>query len=310
MGAIAKLVGLSFLILIIWLGYAGYSISQGISQLEARWGPVSEDETSILISGSFQRPLYLPISLKGAEVVFMNESVAKLGKIDYSMTSPNFTAEIIVFNRKIVDAFLKYLENGEEGYLDVTLIPSLFGAVSTKLHFSVPVREKILESIHLSAPSQNIADLPGVKTPELKDTIVKYNGREGDKAVFTTALVLYNPNPYPVPVLKTAYKVWANGLAMASGGSEKTIIIPAKGSVELPLKTYVNVSAIPKVWEMHVKNEEESTVRAKLYMRVQLSIPLLGTKTRDVELTTVNKTIRTNIMESLNEALSEVSSGE
>lgn len=310
MGAIAKLIGVSFFILIIWLGYAGYSISQGISKLEARWGTVSEEETSILISGSFQRPLYLPVSIKEATVVFMNESVAKLGRMDYSMTSPNFTAEIVIFNRKIVEAFLEYLENGEQGELNVTLVPSLFGTISARLHFSVPIREKILESIHLSAPSQNIADLPGIKTPELKDTTVKYEGREGDKAVFTTTLVLYNPNPYPVPILKTAYKVWANGLAVASGESEKTTVILPKESVELPLKTYVNVSAIPKVWEMHIKNGEESTVRARLYMRVQLSLPLLGTKTKDVELTTINETIKTNIMESINEGLSKVSHGE
>jgi LEA14-like dessication related protein len=214
MGAIAKLIGISFLILLIWLGYAGYSISQGISKLEARWGPVSENETSIVVSGSFQRPLYLPLSLKEADVIFMNEDVAKLGKLGYSMTSPNFTAEIIIFNRKTVDAFLKYLSNGEKGELNITLIPSLFGVLSPKLQFSVPVREKILESIHLSASSQNIAGLPGVKTPELKDTKVSYEGKEGDKAVFTTTLVLYNPNPYPVPLLRTAYRVWVNGLAV------------------------------------------------------------------------------------------------
>ncbi len=304
MGAVAKVVGIGFLVLIIWLGYAGYSISQGISKLEARWGAVSENETSIVMDGSFQRPLYLPISLNEAEVDFMNESVAKLGKLNYSMTSPSFTAEIVLFNKRAVDAFLEYLSRGEEGELNITLVPSLFGVLSAKLHFSVPVREKILESIHLSARSQNIAGLPGVKTPELKDTVVSYKGKEGDKAVFTTTLVLYNPNPYPVPVLRTAYRVWVNGLAVGYGESERSVVIPAGKTIELPLKTYVNLSMIPKVWEMHVKNGEKSTVRATLYIRVQLNVPLLGTKTRDVELKTINETVRTNIMDEINSQLS------
>ncbi|NJF25721.1 LEA type 2 family protein [Thermococcus sp. Bubb.Bath] len=306
MGAIAKLIGISFLVLLLWLGYAGYSISQGVSKLEAKWGPVSEDETSILVSGSFQRPLYLPLSLKEVDVVFMNESVAKLGKLDYSMTSPNFTAEILIFNKKTVDAFLEYLSNGEKGELNITLVPSLFGVLSPKLQFSVPVREKILESIHLSAKSQNIAGLPGVKTPELKDTKVSYNGKEGDKAVFTTTLVLYNPNPYPIPVLRTAYRVWVNGLAVGYGESEKSVVIPEKGTIALPLKTYVNLSTIPKVWEMHVKNGEESTVMAKLYLRIQINLPLLGTQIKEVELKTINETVRTNIMGEINSQLSEL----
>jgi LEA14-like dessication related protein len=66
----------------------------------------------------------------------------------------------------------------------------------------------------------------------------------------------------------------------------------------------VNISTIPKIWEIHVKNGEESTVMAKLYLRIQLNLPLLGTKTKDVELTTINETVRTNIMGEINSQLS------
>ncbi|ASJ01399.1 LEA type 2 family protein [Thermococcus gorgonarius] len=304
MGAIAKLFGMVFLIFVLWLGYVGYSISQGISGLHAQWGPVSEERTSIEITGSFKRPLYAPISLKDAEVIFMNESVAKLSRMEYSPTSTDFKSEIVIFNREVVDAILKYLENNESGEIVVKIVPALFGALSTEIETSIPFREKILESIHLTAESHEVAGIPGVKTPELRDTLVRYDGREGDKAVFTTVLVLYNPNSYPLPLVKTSYRVWINGIEAAYGESERNVVIPAGGTVELPVKTYVNLSSLPKVWALHVKNGEESTVRAKLYFRIQINLPLTGKITKEVELTTIEKTVKTNIMDQINSKLS------
>ncbi|WP_010479873.1 LEA type 2 family protein [Thermococcus zilligii] len=303
MGKIAKLFGIVFLLFVLWLGYVGYSVSQGISGLHVQWGPVSEERTSIEINGSFKRPLYAPVSLKDAEVIFMNETVAKLSRIGYSPTSPEFNGEITIFNGKMVDAILKYLENNESGEMVVKIVPALFGILSTKIEVPVPVEEKILESIHLTAESYETAGIPGAKTPELRDTIVRYDGREEDKAVFSTVLVLYNPNPYPILLAETSYRVWVNGIEVALGEGEGNVVIPAGGTVEVPVKTYVNVSSLPRVWALHVENGEESTIKAKLYLRIRLDIPLVGARTEDVELTTIEKTVKTDIMGQINSSL-------
>jgi len=304
MGMIGRVIGIAFIILVIWGGYVAYALNSASPKVSVAWGAVSEKTTEIKVNVTLKRPLLVPLSIEELKFLFMGEEIGKLGEFGYSPFGTEVRASLEIDNEKIIDAILKYFENGERGNLTIVARPKVL-FFSKRIEVSREIYEKILEKIHLKAPSQSVAGLSILKTPELKDTVVRYEGREGNKAVFVTELVLYNPNPYPIPILKTGYKVWVNGLKIGEGESVRTTVIPAGGTVKLPVKTYVLVSNIPKAWEMHVRNNETSTVRAEVFMRLQISVPgFSGTK--DVTLKTINQTVKTDIMGEINRALSEV----
>ena len=304
MGIIGKVIGAVFILLIIWGGYIAYTLNNASPQVSVAWGTVSEKTTEIKVNTNLQRPLLTPLDVEDLRFLFMDEQVGRLAELDYSPFDTKIKASLELDNEKVVDALLKYFENGERGNFTVVAKPKVL-FLSGEFNVSKEIDEKVLEKIHLTAQSQNIAGLSIIKTPELKDTVVRYLGREGNKAVFMTDLVLYNPNPYPLPILKTNYKVWVNGPKLGEGESLKTTVIPAGGTVKLPVKTYVLVSNIPKAWEMHVRNNETSIVRAEVFLRLQISVPgFSGTK--DVTLKTIDQTVKTDIMGEINRALSEV----
>ncbi|ACS32794.1 LEA type 2 family protein [Thermococcus gammatolerans] len=304
MGIIGKVIGAVFILLIIWGGYIAYALNNASPKVSVAWGEVTEEKTEIIINASIGKPLLVPVSIDELRFLFMGMQIGRLGEFNYSPFGTRIQASLEMDNEKIVDAILKYFEKGERGNLTVVIKPKML-FLSKEVEVSQEINEKVLEKIHLKAQSQNIAGLSIIKTPELKDTVVRYLGREGNKAVFMTDLVLYNPNPYPLPILKTNYKVWVNGLKLGEGESLKTTVIPAGGTVKLPVKTYVLVSNIPKAWEMHVRNNETSIVRAEVFLRLQISVPgFSGTK--DVTLKTIDQTVKTDIMGEINRALSEV----
>ncbi|MCD6525367.1 MAG: LEA type 2 family protein [Thermococcus sp.] len=303
MGAIRKILGAVFIVLVIWGGYIAYTLSTASPKVSAEWGAVSEKTTEIKVSMDLQRPLLTPLDVEDLRFLFMDEQVGRLAELDYSPFGTEIKASLELDNEKVVDALLKYLENGERGDFTVVAKPKVL-FLSGEFNVSKEIDEKVLDKIHLTAQSQEIAGLSLLKTPELKDTIVRYEGKEGDRAVFITELVLYNPNPYPIPVIKTGYKVWVNGLKLGDGESLKATVIPAGGMVRIPVKTYVLLSNIPKAWEMHVRNNETSTVRAEIFLRLQISIPgFSGTK--DVTLKTINQTVKTDLIGEINRALSK-----
>lgn len=303
MGALGKAIGIIFILLVLWGSYVAYAIKGASPKASVGWGKVNEEKTEIVVNVNMSKPLMVPLSIEELKFLLMGEEVGRLTKFKYSPMDTNIQAGIEIDNRKIVDAILKYFENGETGNLTIVVKPKILGLFSKRITITREINQKVLESIHLTAPSQDIGGLSLIKTPELKDTIVKYDGREVDKAVFTTELVLYNPNPYPMPIPKTGYRVWVNGLKIGEGESTKTVVIPAGGTIKLPMKTYVLLSNIPKAWKMHVKNNETSVVRAEVFMRLRISVPgFSGTK--DVTLKTVNQTVKTNIIEEINQAIS------
>jgi len=303
MGVIGRILGIFFIVLVLWGGYVAYSLNNALPRTSVAWGAVSEKTTELQISVGLQGPLLVPLKVENLRFLFMGEEVGRLAKLDYSPFNTKISASLELDNEKVVDALLKYLENGERGNFTVVAKPKVL-FLSEEFNVSREIDEKVLEKIHLTTQSREIAGLSLLKTPELKDTVVRYDGREGDKAVFITELVMYNPNPYPIPVIKTGYRVWVNGLKLGDGESLKTTIIPAKGTVKIPIRTYVLISNIPKAWEMHVKNDETSTVRAEIFLRLRISIPgFSGTK--DVTLKTINQTVKTDLLGEINRALSK-----
>ncbi|WP_297490148.1 LEA type 2 family protein [Thermococcus sp.] len=306
MGAIGKAFGIFSILLLLWGSYVAYAVLTSSPSFSARWGRVDPQETEILISGSYSRPLLVPVTLKNVEVSFMGREVARLGKFTYTPTGRNLDVGLVINNTQLVDAFLSYFAAGERGSMKITVVPKLFGLLSLKLNVTVPVQQKILEEIHLQAESQPIAGVPFLKTPALLDTRVSYSGSSSGVARFRTELVLRNPNPYPLPVLRLAYVLRANGLDVGRGEMEKgPLVIPAGGTVRVPLTTEVNTSSLREAWARHVNNGEESVVQAELYLRLRIEVQGFST-VKDVKVTTINKTVKTNIMESINEALASI----
>ncbi len=294
------IVGVLFLVVLLWVGYVGYAAITAQPKLKARWGNVSEERTEIVISGEMNRPLLVPVSLENLTIEFADVPVARVTEFNYSALSTNLGMVLTIDNRNLVRALVNYLNSGQRGNVSVIVRGKLLGVIPINLDLKRAISENLLAYLNFTAESQEF--LGGtVESPALVETIFDWAGEENGKAVLVAHMRLYNPNKFPIPVANLSFNAYAKGIKMAYGSTEKGTIIPAEGYATLDVRTYIIESALPKVWELHVKNGEESRIRADIF----LDINVLGGVHR-VKLTSYEETVKTDIMEQLNEMLNSL----
>ncbi|WP_457742405.1 LEA type 2 family protein [Thermococcus sp.] len=299
MGLVRRIVGLFLLILLIWGGYVAYAILSSPPQLKARWGNVNDTVTEILISGKLNRPLLVPFNLKELTVNFTGVEVAKVMDFNYSPTKPNFTIVVGVDNYRLVDAFVNYMNNGQRGTALVYLRGNLLWLIPIKLDVKQVIQEDVLGQMNFTVESKPL--LGGlISTPAVVGTKFLWNGTKNDYGIITAYMKFYNPNSIPLPIGNVSFDVYADGIKLGHGYTERTIIIPAKGYATLPVETLLNLKAIPKVWALHVRNRERSNVKVNVYLTVGVS-----GRAVEVRLFSQNVTVKTNIMEQINQALQQ-----
>ena len=302
MGLIKNVIGLVLLLLLLWGGYVVYAALTASPQLSAQWGTVNESVTNIVIAGKWKKPLLLPVEIQTITVNFTGIDVAKVLEFNYSPTETSAKALVSIDNHKLVRALVNYLNNGQRGIVTIALKGKFLKVIP--LNFNIKqkeVNENILGQLNFTAESKDL--LGGlVKTPALVGTKVEWKGEEENTGVLVAYLKFYNPNDFPIPVGNVSFDFYANGIKIGEGSTKETIVIPPKGYAVLPLETRIDETTIPKVWTLHVKNGEESTLLMNLYLTIRFS----GKDIR-VKLLSQQETVKTDIMESLNEALEELS---
>ena len=301
MGLIKKLVLLFVLLLLLWGAYVAYAVVTMAPQLSASWGDVNEKETQIVITAHWKKPLLLPLEVRYAVLNFSGVEVARVERFSYGPFSTGAEVVIGIDNHNIVRALFKYLDNGQKGEASLTFRAFLLKLIPLKLDLSQEIKEDILGQMNFTAESTPI--LGGLaKSPALVSTKVEWKGATGERGEMIAYMKLYNPNDFPLPVGNLRFNVYANGIRVGSGQTVESVVIPAKGYKVLPVETIIYGDEIPKAWVLHVKNGETSKLRIDLY----LTVNALG-KDVNVKLFSQEETVKTNVMESINQALQEVS---
>ncbi|WP_297464701.1 LEA type 2 family protein [Thermococcus sp.] len=292
--------GLVTIAIILWVGYVVYAAFTSQPEVNARWGQVTEDRTEIVLEGRLNKPLAVPLSLENLTVEFMGIPVMGVEEFNYSALGKELEIVLAVENRNLVRALVRYLDNGQRGTVLVLFRSRLLGIIPIDYDLRREVSEDILASLNFTAESREIAG-GLVKTPALVGTTFDWAGEEKGKAVLIAHMKFYNPNRFPVPVGNVSFEAYANDIKVAYGETRNRVVIPANGYAVLDLRAYIIEDSLPKAWVRHVRNGEVSRLRANVF----LSLDFMGQSYR-VRLASYEETMKTEIMETLNEMLDEI----
>jgi LEA14-like dessication related protein len=298
---IKKLIGVLLLILLLWGGYVAYAFLTAKPLLEAHWGEVTENSVDVVVSASLGKPLLLPVSIDEMAISFSGVKVASLEDFKYSPLSKNAEILVRIDSRKLVKSIENYLDANQRGEAEIEVKLGLFGLVHPEFNISQLIQQDVLSQLNFTAQSRPV--LGGLLyTPSVEGTEVRWLGAENGLWHFKVYVTMRNPNSVPLALSNVEFELFANGIKIGRGQVSEGVVFPANGVATVPIDTVIDSEVLPAVIAEHIKNGEESTVRADFYITVSAS----GRNTR-IKLASEEETVKTDIMVSINEALSRVS---
>ncbi|AHL23448.1 LEA type 2 family protein [Thermococcus nautili] len=298
---IKKLVAIVLLALLLWGAYIAYALLSSPPKFTARWGNVTEASTEVVIQGEWSKPIILPVSMNNVTMNFMGLTVAWTDRV--KLSEKNALVVLGIDNHNLVRALFDYLNNGQNGTAKISFNGRLLKVIPLKFSVKRNVHMDLLGKLNFTAESKPI--LGGLAyTPALLSTKVRWGGEKGNRGILIADMEFYNPNSFPIPVANLTFDLYANGIKIGTGYLPKSTVIPAKGYATVTAVIELDENVLPKVWTLHVKNGEESTVE----VQITLSTTILG-NTVQIPLKTEKKVVKTNIMEGINEALSQLTRG-
>ncbi|WP_456367471.1 LEA type 2 family protein [Thermococcus sp.] len=301
---IKKLIAIVVLILLLWGGYVAYAVITAKPVLEAHWGNVSEDSVEIVVDARLDKPLLLPLGLDNFTFLFNNIEVATLDKFEYSPLSKNLSLVVKINSRNLIRSIERYFDANQMGEVIVDVKLNLLGLIHPKFTTSKVVQQDVLKNLNFTAEEKPI--LGGLLyTPAVVSTEVSWMGAENNSWNFRVYVTLKNPNSIPLAVSNVEFDIFANGIYIGKGEVSKGVVIPANGMATVPLEVKIRSDLLPGVLAEHIRNGETSTVRADFYITLTAG----GERSR-IKLVSEEKTIRTHIMESINQILREFSTRE
>jgi LEA14-like dessication related protein len=285
-----------------------------VEETNNRIGSVNDTDTVIETNIRVDNPNPIGISLGGVSAdynVSMNDvQMARGTKDGISIASGSSTVSLRtrMKNERIPDWWVTHVENGEETNLNVdgTVDSSLLGR-----SFDIsPAERSVSTDIDSALDSSETRPINADRT--LVDDPVLYlnetSGSWGEVTDSTTELnmefVVYNPKPYAVPVSELGYNMTMNDIAIGSGGSEDTTVVPAKSTATIQTTTVMQNEKLDEWWVSHLKNNQVTDLAIAFSAQVDLANATGGVAdlgSIDVPLDTVEHQIDTDMFGNKNE---------
>ena len=105
------------------------------------------------------------------------------------------------------------------------------------------------------------------KVETMKPQILSVSHRWGEISPTTseviTEIVVYNPNPIPIPIKNISVHLYMNGIDMGEGKNVGPASLQSKANTTIILSTKIDNSKIPKWWVSHIRNGEKTQVLLK-----------------------------------------------
>ncbi len=112
---------------------------------------------------------------------------------------------------------------------------------------------------------------PSLGKPEIRKVTNYWGVVTSDKTEIITDVLVYNPNPIPLPVKDVLTEIYMNDIKMGSGHALKAEIKPSSES-DIIISTKIDNSKIPEWWVSHIKNNERTMMKIKGYIIFDLKI--------------------------------------
>ncbi|WP_054840757.1 LEA type 2 family protein [Thermococcus peptonophilus] len=293
------------LILVLWGAYIAYAVMTITPPvLTAKWGNVNEENVEVVVDAELGKVLFIPASVENLSIQFNGVEVASLKEFDYSPTKTNARIVMGIDPNELVRALERYFDNNQHGEASIEIRLGLFGLFHPTLNFSQELQQDILGQLDFKAESRPVFGGLLYTPPSVEGTkVVWLGGAENGLWNLKTYATLKNPNSFPIPVSNLEFEIFVNGIKVGGVGnvSQGGVTIPAGGVATVPIDTKIYSEYLPKVLVTHIKNGEKSLVEVNFYITVSA-----GGKSARMKLTSEKTVIQTDIMATINEALSNI----
>ena len=282
------------------LGWIG---APSVAATQNTFADVNETTTTVDTSLTVRNPNPLAVRLGGVSVdytVSMNDiGLARGEKRGVAVGTGNTTLrfESYIRNEHIPAWWTSHVRNGEETTVSVAADVTS-GTLGRTVHV-VPVTRTVTTNIsdqfNSTADRPVNASLPLVSDPVLvvDETRAHWGTVTNESTPLETSFVIHNPKPVPVAIGGIGYDVTMNDVAVGSGETENTVVIPPGGTRTVRAETVIDTERIDEWWVTHLQRNQTTDVAIDFYARLSID----GAEDVRVPLRalTYQKTIETDI---------------
>ncbi len=260
-------------LLIIALSLLGCIGKPEIKKITYKWGEVNESTTEILVNVDVFNPNPFPIPLKDVVLkIYMNGIEMGVGHAIKAEIPANSESNVVIAvyldNDKIPEWWVSHIKNGEttnvdiKGYLVFDL--KLF-RFKYPIEFTNTIRTNILS---IKSKPEKIS-IDGVELDVRSVESHWGNVNEKETEIITVADV-FNPNPFPIPVISFDYVIKMNGITVGRGSEDVSTVIPPNSNAKLTLITKIENYKLKEWWVSHIKNGEKTIVDVEIMPKIKL----------------------------------------
>ncbi len=244
-----------------------------IKKITYKWGEVNESTTEILVNVDVFNPNPFPIPLKDVVLnIYMNGIEMGKGHAIKAEIPANSESNIVIAvyldNDKIPEWWVSHIKNGETTKVDIKgdLIFDLkLFQFKYPIEFTNTIRTNIL-SIE-SRPEKISIDGVELDVRSVESHWGKVNEKETE--IITVADV-FNPNPFPIPVISFDYIIRMNGIIVGRGSEDVNTVISPNSDAKLTLITKIENYKLKEWWVSHIRNGEKTIVDVEIMPKIKL----------------------------------------
>ncbi|GGN19508.1 LEA type 2 family protein [Halarchaeum nitratireducens] len=276
------------------LGWIG---APSVAATQNTFADVDETTTTVDTALTIRNPNPLAVRLGGVSVdytVSMNGvGLARGEKRGVAVSTGNTTLrfESYIRNERIPTWWTSHVRNGEE--TTVSVAADVTSGTLGRTVYVVPVTRTVTTNIsdqfNSTADRPVNASLPLVSDPVLvvDETRAHWGNVTNESTPLETSFVVHNPKPVPVAIGGIGYDVTMNDVAVGSGETEHTVVIPPGGTRTVRAETVIDTERIDEWWVTHLRRNQKTDVAIDFYARLSVDgakgvrVPLHGLTYRE-----------------------------
>ena len=112
---------------------------------------------------------------------------------------------------------------------------------------------------------------PTIGKPEVREISHEWGKVASSTSEIITKVVVYNPNPIPLPLKDVLTEIYMNNVKMGEGSALKADI-KASSESTIVISTKLENGRIPEWWVSHIRNGEKSVMNLKGYLVFDLKV--------------------------------------
>lgn len=287
-GPLRSRLGMVVIIVALVVGSVGGAFAVGllgtphIVGVENHFGAVTDRTTVVETDLQVNNPNPFGVRVGGTTIdyrVHLNTVTIASGSkkgLRLERGSSRLSFRTLMRNRQIPKWWVTHVRNGERSTVtvDAHARPSLLRNRSIRTVGTETVETDLIGSFE----SETVHPVTAPWTPRFTSSPFLYVNRtnatwgrvsEAETPIHTSFLV-YNPQPYPIPITEIGYRIWMNGIRVGEGASERGYLVPSGETQTVRARSVIRNSRLDDWWVSHIRNNQMTDLRIEFYARIEL----------------------------------------